>query len=395
MTMEPSSVYEKLDSSLKQIRLIQLTSRRTSQKIRCKIQTFDLESCPRYKALSYAWGPSEDRQQIFVNGHSVVIQRNLYDFLQVFQERKDRGLIWIDQLCIDQSSIREKNHQVGFMDIIYARAWATFIWLGPDPNSGLAFAAIRRCACDEDDPEETKLKWSSLVTQPEKEAFYAMLSEPYWTRHWVAQEIGSSSRDTTIMLYGSDTLSFSHFMCLYQNGSGAGADFLENSPATRLLEIYNEREVEDGFGGEIGFWIVWTHFASESFCQNPKDKVFGLQKTFRRELQIAVDYALSVEDVFTATVACWYDQEFSCEDLASVDWHYVLTGCYLLAAGMGFSVLRDDVVPKDEIEEIFEHLRMKPHMNREAVQSIMTWEALNSVLEKYLLGDRTKLQDQQ
>lgn len=389
--MEPNSIYDKLDPSRRQIRLIQLTSRKAprSKEIRCKVRIFDLESSPRYKALSYAWGTSEGQQQILLNGRNVLIQRNLYDFLQVFRKRQDRGLIWIDQLCIDQHSVEEKNHQVEMMHLIYGNAWATFIWLGPDPTPGIAFAAIRHCTCIEDNPEEYKHKWHTVVTQPEKAAFYAMLSVPYWTRHWVAQEIAFSGRDTTSILYGHDALNFDNLIRLVQNGSGMGANFLSLSPATELLELYNEN---NAIGSESGFWGDWTNFASYSFCQDPKDKVFGLQKMFREDLHIAVDYAMSVEDVFMATLACWYDHEFSHQPLDADDWHFVLAGCYNLAAGMGFPVLRDDEVPEDEIEEILEHLRIKPGMGREEIQSNMTWEAFGSIVQEYLLGNRVEVE---
>lgn len=375
--MQSSSIYERLDPSSKQIRLVQLTSRKASrsEEIRCKIQTFDLESSPRYKALSYAWGTSDRQQRILLNGRNILIRRNLYDFLKVFRQRRDRGLIWIDQLCIDQFSVKEKNHQVGMMEQIYNYASETLIWLGLDPNSGLAFAAVHRCACDENNPEEYKSKWSSLVTQAEKQAVRAMLSEPYWTRHWVAQEIWFSSDHTITLVYGDHALAFHELICLVLS---LGATFLRSSPAIELLELYNESSRRS----IICVWGDWTSFASTSSCQDSKDKVFGLQKMFEPELQIAVDYALSVKDVYMAMVARWY-QEFSQNRMSANEWELVLSGCYFLADGMGLVQSNDEI--QDKIWEILEHLRIEPGAKEEETRSDITWEEFGLVLQQHLL----------
>jgi hypothetical protein len=51
-------------------------------------------------------------------------------------------VMWIDQICINQTDIEERDNQVLLMADIYKNAAATQIWLGgaaSDPPSDLAF----------------------------------------------------------------------------------------------------------------------------------------------------------------------------------------------------------------------------------------------------------------
>ena len=83
---------------------------------------------------------------IQVDGHRQDIRVNLHEFLKVFCTWQKSAWIWlwVDQICIDQSSNKERNHQVAMMGDIYRRATETYMWLGPDPYDGAAFEAISR-----------------------------------------------------------------------------------------------------------------------------------------------------------------------------------------------------------------------------------------------------------
>lgn len=41
-------------------------------------------------------------------------------------------VIWIDQICINQSDVEEKSHQVALMSHIYKYCKEVFLWLGED-----------------------------------------------------------------------------------------------------------------------------------------------------------------------------------------------------------------------------------------------------------------------
>lgn len=135
-TAEPT-IYSPLPESPKQLRLLRVVSHEAW--IECELSTFDFDDrTPSYRALSYTWGPSSPVHQIWVNGYSFSISKNLYlFFLSLSSNEAGAGLIWIDQICIDQKNLDEKSNQVPMMADIYRKAAMVVIWL--DPLGPLAY----------------------------------------------------------------------------------------------------------------------------------------------------------------------------------------------------------------------------------------------------------------
>ena len=113
-----------------------------------KLKVFSLQKAPPFAALSYSWG--DRRGDVFINIdtgsttagllistdlHRAMIrlskanrQRQKTDALGE-ATRKLRWL-WIDAICIDQTSNSEKSHQVTMMRTIYKAADRVYVWLG-------------------------------------------------------------------------------------------------------------------------------------------------------------------------------------------------------------------------------------------------------------------------
>jgi hypothetical protein len=140
-----------------------------------------------YIALSYSWGNSPERYPLYVttihnklddsnerrdlpdkqrvimdqdtdrNGY-LWIGANLRDFLLEFRRKGDNRFLWIDALCIDQSSSEDKDFQLPMMRYYYDRAIEVNVWLGT--ANSLEMGALRilpRIAeklCQEIDSEE-------------------------------------------------------------------------------------------------------------------------------------------------------------------------------------------------------------------------------------------------
>jgi hypothetical protein len=112
------SPYTPLDTSSKYIRLLYLQpAARWNDKIRCRLQMASLDSSAEYEALSYVWGiDSSCNCEILLDGITVKVRRNLWDALFALRWRRTTArVLWIDALCIDQTSLKERNHQVGMM----------------------------------------------------------------------------------------------------------------------------------------------------------------------------------------------------------------------------------------------------------------------------------------
>ena len=122
--MSLSSVYEAtaLDLACQNIRLVELqpASESDSSTIKCNFECFPLSICPPYVALSYTWGLANRLKEIQINNCRFMIRENLWWFLHHMRLRNQRKLFWIDALCIDQSNILERNHQVNLMRQIYS-----------------------------------------------------------------------------------------------------------------------------------------------------------------------------------------------------------------------------------------------------------------------------------
>jgi hypothetical protein len=99
--------------------------------------TFEHKSAPKYIAQSYVCGEGEYDFRITVNGNAHYIQPNLSIALRQTKRAlrslgsgEESNLLWIDAICIDQSSVAEREAQIRFMEHIYRGAAATLISLG-------------------------------------------------------------------------------------------------------------------------------------------------------------------------------------------------------------------------------------------------------------------------
>jgi hypothetical protein len=101
-----------------------------------------IDKPPNFEALSYAWESQELDQRIMCDGDTLLISATCKAALVRLRRKRKPRLLWIDQICINQTSLKEKNHQVAIMGEIYSRAERTIVWFGVNPESDKAV----RCA---------------------------------------------------------------------------------------------------------------------------------------------------------------------------------------------------------------------------------------------------------
>lgn len=93
-----------------QIRLLRILYHQPP--IQCTLETYNLAENTKYVALSYTWGNPNDKHTILVNGHGFSVRKNLWNFLIGANRSFPNSLFWIDQICIEQENIEERNDQV-------------------------------------------------------------------------------------------------------------------------------------------------------------------------------------------------------------------------------------------------------------------------------------------
>lgn len=148
--------YKPLRKRPPKIRLVTIEdSESLNAPLRLRLGHVDLDSRPRYLALSYTWdspGPGfsatwgdGSTKTIQINGQDFRVRLNLYSALEALRSStKLKEKLWIDAICVDQSSIEERNHQVHLIKEIYSRTVSTIAWLGPsDDQTETTFRKIK------------------------------------------------------------------------------------------------------------------------------------------------------------------------------------------------------------------------------------------------------------
>ena len=168
------------------IRLLQVENAKSEQLI-YKLVTSSIEKArDRFYALSYTWREPGIEDVIIVNGQKVLIRNNLFQFLQQLHRMEWTGLLWVDAICIDQSDIADRNHQVSLMRNIYAAARRVFVWLGPSSPTIDRF--FTRCQEDFRGLSLGGLN-DDIVNHDDLAALLEIVRRPYWNRIWIVQEL--------------------------------------------------------------------------------------------------------------------------------------------------------------------------------------------------------------
>ena len=113
----------------------------SSSLISCHLITATLDQAPTYIALSYCWGEHDHPQPIFVNGFRKTVKRNLYSALLRMRLQDGRSTVWVDAICINQNSNRDKSIQVSRMQDIYMKAFLVFAWIVDENEDGSSLQA--------------------------------------------------------------------------------------------------------------------------------------------------------------------------------------------------------------------------------------------------------------
>jgi len=88
-----------------------------------------LDNNPVFEALSYVWGDATVRKPVHVGGQVFNVTANLESALRALRQEDVSRTIWADAICIDQTNVAEKNHQIPLMGRIYSQASAVLVWL--------------------------------------------------------------------------------------------------------------------------------------------------------------------------------------------------------------------------------------------------------------------------
>ena len=185
--------YEQFPIEKNEIRLVIIQpAENESATIQCRIISTKYFATD-YEALSYEWGQPNTSSQILVGSRPYPIPQNLHKALRSLRFEHRERTIWIDAICINQSAIRERNHQVSILSDIFQHASRVCIWLGEkDASFSLVLRFIKEL--------EQVRDFDSIARDSrfgkEWRAVLRLISLPWFSRIWIVQEISFAQRAT-------------------------------------------------------------------------------------------------------------------------------------------------------------------------------------------------------
>ncbi|UPK99291.1 hypothetical protein LCI18_010226 [Fusarium solani-melongenae] len=195
-------------------RLLRL-ERGTSLPIQCSIFEAYLDQADTpidYEALSYAWGNSEKSEVVIVNKRVLPVTENLYMALQHLRQEHIDRILWVDAVCIDQSNVAERGHQVTYMGSIYERADNVIVWLGSaSENAGLLISALNTLQHQTSSQvfrtsKRTDAVWRDIWDKIQEKSspsqtvhhltygLQELTGKSWFTRVWILQEVAKARR---------------------------------------------------------------------------------------------------------------------------------------------------------------------------------------------------------
>ncbi|KAL2135317.1 hypothetical protein VTI74DRAFT_8970 [Chaetomium olivicolor] len=251
------TLYEVLNRSCREIRLIRLHITDHNSLIQCDLlPPVSLSNVKgEYSAISYCAGDPNNTRPILLNGARFNVFANLAHALDItrdfwtknFPDQPTSCLIWADQICIDQTNLAERSHQVGFMPSIYSSAARTLVCLSTTTEHNNTrdiewLLQLHATVPPGDDYYayyfrlEHHLRTQLLSRRPHHHhhttitttndnpegkhakafvsgwlAFYdTVFRSPWWLRTWVYQEFISSAHRGIHFLYGRASVAWSH-----------------------------------------------------------------------------------------------------------------------------------------------------------------------------------------
>lgn len=195
-----------------QVRLFCLYPRKYHDGITGRLCTVSIEQLrhTRYGAISYVWGNPQDTVKIRVKSDTdsrvgtLSITKSLEAALKRIRRRKVKSIIWADGICINQTDVLERGHQVRLMRSIYAQANLVHVWLGPRSHEFTNMTAQRAFQLLQNLKVKSKIEeiYQGIAGIDDEvcEILSRILDRPWFRRIWILQEIGVAR--AAIFYYG-------------------------------------------------------------------------------------------------------------------------------------------------------------------------------------------------
>jgi hypothetical protein len=295
--------YSQLDRDALEIRLLELLPGTQNDLIECKLLTTTLHDHQRFEALSYTWGKSQDPQMsVAVDGIQLPVSQNLFDALLHLRNNNKSRTLWIDAICINQTDVQEKTHQVQLMAKIFSSANRVLVWLGPEENdSGFVMNLLQQVSeghiDSEDEVFESDRIWRSIKS---------FMDRDWWSRIWVVQEVAMAT-DDPLLYCGFSSVPWTLLQPTLRKHcpkfAGALTERLEDAAENlnKLIHWSRFSAIRNRRTDRVYQAYDFLKSSQNHNATDPRDMIFALFGFFdsRHQSVLTPDYTLTIEFVFT------------------------------------------------------------------------------------------------
>ncbi|KAM7212498.1 Heterokaryon incompatibility protein (HET) domain containing protein [Rhypophila decipiens] len=269
-----------------QIRLFVLKAGLPHQPLCCELDHVNLQLGPIYEAVSYTWTDEKGDDSVCrtircgPDDEVIGITRNCETALLRLRRRNVDRRLWVDAVCIDQSQVEERNHQVKNMMAIFRSALRVVVFLGDE--SPVIGRLVDYMSND------------SGGQLPSVLDFISLFQSRWFHRLWVLQEVAVAK--SVLVVYGEHQMSW--------------VDLVEHSKlflrliATRNLRLALPPIVSYGLRQtrlprltgvlQKSDLLSLLQVSRNCSCKDPRDKVYAIMGLLKDEspLPLRVDYSL-------------------------------------------------------------------------------------------------------
>lgn len=296
----PEYQYKPFNDAAQEIRLLVIQRQQLFWgHLRCSLIQAKINMLPPYEALSYRWafGNSDKKRRIYLDNQLFFIPESSYQLLHARSSVWRERVVWIDAICINQADSEERSRQLPLMQVVYSNATRVIIWPGDRWDSGMAASMmgyfISLYGAYENAQNRFEELWETHLETRHWKAMSNLVSDLYFTRMWVVQEVALGNE---VQLYmGRQYVPWDIFLGVLQEcGNPQRRDALFSTitaveqkdapilktakwgPSGALLIAQLRQRSEIVFPGgipDLGH-LLNACYAFE--CSDPRDKVFAL-----------------------------------------------------------------------------------------------------------------------
>ncbi|RYP40557.1 hypothetical protein DL768_010616 [Monosporascus sp. mg162] len=298
----------------RQIRVLALKAGQPDDPLRCELEHVNLQQGPIYEAVSYTWADQKGDDSICRTiqcGHGdqfIGITKNCEAALLRLRKRDADRRLWVDAVCIDQSNIQERNHQVKNMIAIFRSALRVLVFLGE--GSPMLGRLVDYMSND------------TGGQLPRVLDFISLFQSRWFHRVWVLQEVAVAK--SVLVIYGAKQMNWVDFI-EYGN-------FFLRLMAARNFPIMLPPVISYGLRQTImgdrrlqgkSDLLSLLQVSRNCSCKDARDKVYAIMGLFQDEsvLPLRADYSPSTTAgwVFLQAAAWHVSTTKSLEILSQVD----------------------------------------------------------------------------